>query len=513
MTAQERFDGYNRSALKAMPQRVRIFDTTLRDGEQSPGIALTARDKVEIATALDAYGVDCIEAGFAFSSETDREALKELSSMDLKAQVYSLARCRKEDIDAVVECGIKNVHLFIATSDPHLRDKLKISREEALERIRECVSYASGKGLNVMFSCEDATRTEYDFLLKAYTAAVEAGTAIINVPDTVGVTTPTGMYSLISKLNEDIKADISVHCHNALGLAVANTISAVEAGAVMVHTCINGIGERSGNASTEEVALNLKLDYGIDTVKLEQTQRISRTIVRYTGYHLAYNKPVVGRNAFAHESGIHVHGMMENSKTYEAYPPELVGGERNITIGRHSGEHSVRMKLDSMGISFPEELMPALMDEVKEVSTGEKEISELELAAMAENIIWKGKTDDSVKLLGYSVVTGKNLIPTATVTIDIKGDVKTCAQTGNGPVDAAVNAVISAIDNKMHFEEMKLESLTRGSDSLCDVTVMARNVKDGSISVGRAVGLDIVGATVDAFMQAINRDYARSERQ
>ncbi len=490
---------------------VLIFDTTLRDGEQSPGIALSAEDKIDIALALDSYGVDCIEAGFAISSDVDRMALRRLSCMGLNADVYSLARCRREDIDAVQDCGVRCIHLFIATSDIHLKDKLKMTRDEVLKAIRDSVSYAVEKEMDVMFSCEDATRTEYGYLKEAYAAAVSAGASIINVPDTVGVMSPLGMYGLISKLKEDLDVPISVHCHNDLGLAVANTLSAVDAGAVMVQTCMNGIGERAGNAATEEVALNLKLDMGIDTVRLDLTSRVSKTVVRYTGYQLSYNKPVVGRNAFAHEAGIHVHGVMNNSTTYEPYPPEMVGRVRDISVGRHSGEHSVKMKLDAMGVPFPEDMVPQLLKEIKELSSEERQISDIELAAIAENIIWKGKTQDIVKLEEFAVITGKNVTPTATVTVDIRGERKTVAKTGNGPVDAAINAIRSAINDRIHFEELRLESITGGSDSLCEVTVLVRDVQnDGHISAGKAVGRDIVDTTVEAFMQAINRDYARS---
>ncbi len=496
------------------PARVRIFDTTLRDGEQSPGIALSAEDKIDIALSLDSYGVDCIEAGFAISSEVDRMALRRLSCMGLKAEVYSLARCRKEDIDAVEECGVRCIHLFIATSDTHLRDKLHMTREQVLDTIKESVAYARDKEMTVMFSCEDATRTDYAFLKEAFAAAVEAGASSVNVPDTVGIITPMGMYGLISKLKEDIPVPISVHCHNDLGLAVANTLAGVDAGATIVHTCMNGIGERAGNAATEEVALNLKLNAGIDTVKLELTSRVSKSIVRYTGYHVAYTKPVVGRNAFAHESGIHVHGVMNNSATYEPYPPEMVGRVRDISVGRHSGEHSVRMKLEGMGVPFPEEMMPELLKEIKELSSEEREVTDIELAAIAENIIWKGKTEDIVKLTEFAVITGKNVTPTATVTVDVRGQRKTVAMTGNGPVDAAINAIRKAINDRISFEELRLESITGGSDSLCEVTVLVRDVQnDGNISAGKAVGRDIVDTTVEAFMQAINRDYARSVQQ
>ena len=489
---------------------VRIYDTTLRDGEQSPGISLTIDDKVTIAHMLDALGVDCIEAGFAASNEADRAVFTKLVSDGLNADLYSLCRCLKEDIDAAYGCGLKHVHLFLATSDIHLKYKLKMSRDEVLKRISDSVRYAISKDLTVMFSCEDATRTDYGFLKEAYTVAVEAGASIIDVPDTVGVSMPAEMYELVTMLSKDIDAPIAVHCHNDLGLAVANSLAAVEAGASMVHTCVNGLGERSGNASTEEIALNLKLNYSVDTIDLTGIDRISKTVSRYTGYPVAYNKPLVGRNAFSHESGIHVHGILNNAATYEPYPPEMIGRIREISVGKHSGAHSLKDKLSVMGISFPDARLGELLEEIKTLSVGGKEITDIELAAVAENLLWRGRSEEHVKLDEFVVLTGKNVTPTATVTVTIDGKSKTCAQTGHGPVDAAVNAIRVAMDNRISFEELRLESITGGSDSLCEVTVLIKDSLDGHISAGKAVGIDIVDTTVDAFMQAINRDYSRS---
>lgn len=504
-------DGLGVVRTRNIERRVRIYDTTLRDGEQSPGISLTVDDKVTIAHMLDALGVDCIEAGFAASNEIDRKVFLQLVSDGLNADLYSLCRCVKDDIDIALNCGLRHAHLFIATSDLHLKYKLRMSRSEVLDRIRESISYAVSNSMTVMFSCEDATRTEYGFLKDAYAAAVESGASIIDIPDTVGVSMPAEMYELVSMLNRDIGVPIAVHCHNDLGLAVANSLAAVEAGAEMVHTCINGLGERAGNASTEEVALNLKLNYGADTMDLSGIDRISKIVSRYTGYPVSYNKPLVGRNAFSHESGIHVHGILNNAATYEPYPPEMIGRSRQISVGKHSGAHSLKDKLSAMGISFPDSSLGDLLEEIKNLSVGGKEITDIELAAIAENLLWRGRSEEYVRLEEFVVLTGKNVTPTATVTVTVDGVSKTCAQTGHGPVDAAVNAIRAAMDNRISFEELRLESITGGSDSLCEVTVLVKDtVSDGHISAGKAVGIDIVDTTVDAFMQAINRDYARS---
>ena len=501
---------YNRLGIKGLKGGIRIFDTTLRDGEQAPGMSMTPDDKLAVARLLDDLGVDCIEAGFAASSEADRQALREIAAEGLEADIYGLARCVRADIDATCDCGVRNVHLFIATSDNHLEHKLHKTRAQVLDIIRESVSYARSRGLNVMFSCEDATRTELDFLTEAISAAVDSGASVINIPDTVGATVPSGMYELVSTLKSRFDVPISVHCHNDLGLAVANALAAAEAGAEMVHTCVNGIGERTGNTSTEEFALNLHLNYGVETLDLSKVERTCRMVAKYTGFPIAYNKPLIGKNAFSHEAGIHVHGVLADPSTYEVYPPELIGRTRNIAIGRHSGIHSIKEKLEKLNISFPDELLVPLMKEIKTISVGEREISDIELAAIAENILWQGGTEEVVKLTEFTVLTGKHVTPTATVTLDIKGEKRTCARTGMGPVDAAVTAIRDALDNEICFEELRLESITGGSDALCEVTVLTKNVKgDGNVCAGKAVGIDIIDTTVDAIMQAINRDYAR----
>lgn len=308
---------------------------------------------------------------------------------------------------------------------------------------------------------------------------------------------------------------IAVHCHNDLGLALANSLAAVEAGAEQIHVCVNGIGERAGNTSLEEAAVTLYADYGIRAANLERISSVSKLVSRYTGYPISYNKAIVGRNAFAHEAGIHVQGVMSNASTYEAFPPEMVGRDRSIIIGKLSGEHSVRGKLDAMGIKFPEELMPQLMESVKSLAIGEKTIDDIELAAIAENTIWKGRTADLVKLKEFVAVTGKNATPTATVTIEAGGVTKTSAMTGLGPVDAAFNAIRSVFGGKYSIEEFRLEAITGGSDSLCEVTIIIKDTLDegGRISVGKSIGLDIVDTSVDAIMEAINRDYAAKAKK
>lgn len=509
---------YNQLALSGVGpiKDVKIFDTTLRDGEQAPGIALSPEDKVRIAMALDDLGVDILEAGFAASGDTEKEILTELAKSNLDAELCSLARAVKGDIDAVIDTGAGFVHTFIATSDLHMEYKLKMTPEEVKARAVETVEYAKSHGLKVQFSCEDATRSNMDFLKDILTCVQDAGVDSVNIPDTVGVVIPRAMDHIIHELKTVVKVPISVHCHNDMGLAVANSIAAIEAGASICHVCMNGIGERTGNASLEEVAVNLFANYGVQTVDLSKIGQTSKLVERITGFNIAPNKPIVGRNAFAHESGIHVHGVMSNSLTYEPFKPELVGADREIVIGKHSGAHSIQGRLDKLGIEFPADHMPELLAMIKKIAIGGKMIDDAELLAIVDNILWKKKTiRKTVSLDELTVLTGKNTTSTAVVTVTIGDeDKRTAAEIGVGPVDAAINAIRKAINDKITMEEYKLSAITGKSDSICEVTVMVKNVQnDGALSVGKAVGLDIVETSVDAMMAAINRDFTRQRNK
>ena len=500
----------NGAALKDVKvEQVRLFDTTLRDGIQAPGIKLSSDDMVSLAKTIDELGVDSMEIGFPASGDSEQAVIKRIVGLGLRSKLYGLARCMRSDVDSVSECGLEYIHIFIATSDVHLEYKLNKSREDVLSAVKDTVAYAVSEGLHVMFSCEDATRTDIDYLKEVCRTAVDSGAEIINIPDTVGIAVPEAFSLLISDLKKELDVPLSVHCHNDMGLAVANSLAAVGAGAEIVHTCVNGIGERAGNTSSEEIAVCLSVNYGIDCINLNRIGSVSRMVSRYTGYTIPVNKPVVGSNAFAHEAGIHVHGVMNNSSTYEPYPPEMVGMDRTITVGRNSGEHSVRGRLESLHIEFPEELMGQLMENIKTIAFTGKEINDLELAAIAENTMWKGRTSDKVRMKEFVVVTGKHVTPTATVTVEVNGETKTRSATGIGPVNAAYNAIFELFDKSYNVVGFRLEAITGGSDSLCEVTIMISNInKNGRISVGKSVGLDIVDTSADAIMEAINRDYS-----
>lgn len=492
---------------------IKIFDTTLRDGEQAPGIALSSDDKVRIAMALDDLGVDIMEAGFAASSQIEIDTLRKIVDAGTKCRVCSLARSVKGDVDAVLKTGLDYIHTFIATSDLHMKYKLKMTPDQVVEKAVSTIEYARDHGLDVMFSCEDATRSDLDFLKRICVAAQDAGASSINLPDTVGVIIPQGMAYIVREMKKVLKVPISLHCHNDMGLAVANTLAGVEAGAEICHVTVNGIGERTGNAALEELAVNLFANYGIRTVDLSKLGPTSKLVERITGFPLAYNKAIVGRNAFAHESGIHVHGVMANSLTYEPFKPELVGEERHIVIGKHSGEHSVRGRLDELKVRFPEEHMPELMAAIKSIAVGGKQIDDAELVAIAESVLWKKETKVQTAVLdGIAVFTGRGITSTATVNITLAGEKKVKSEVGVGPVDAALKAIAEAVNDKITLEEYKLAAITGGSDSICEATVMIKNVQnDGNLSVGKAVGLDVVQTSVDAMMAAINRDFARQK--
>ncbi|MEM0448618.1 MAG: 2-isopropylmalate synthase [Methanomassiliicoccales archaeon] len=495
-----------------VPKRVEIFDTTLRDGEQTPGIALSVEDKVKIAEALSELGVDVIEAGFAITSSGEKEAVRRIASLGLKPRICSLSRCRKEDVDAVIDCGVDYIHMFLATSDIHMKHKLRMSPSEVKARAVEMVEYAKDHGLTVEFSCEDATRTRIDFLKEMHVAVQEAGADKINMPDTVGTMTPPAMEHLVREVMTVTKVPLSMHNHNDFGLAVANSLAGVRFGARQVHVCVNGLGERAGNAALEEVVLGLIAFYGVKT-NIE-TSRIGYTcklVSRLTNFPIPANKPVVGSNAFAHESGIHVHGVLRDPSTYEAFSPELVGMQRHIVMGKHTGAHSVREKLKEYDVEVTEEQLAAVVEQVKRLAEGGKQVDDAEILALASH--YSGMKEDEarrIKLKEFAVFTGVNVTPTAVVALEMEGELRRGSQIGVGPVDAALNAIRSVLSDKVSLEEYRLNAITGGSDALCEVTVRMRLDSEGKVmSVGKSVGPDIVNTSVDAAIEAIDRLYLR----
>ena len=359
-------------------ERIRIFDTTLRDGDQMAGVELSLEDKIEIAKALDELGVDIIEAGFPISSKIDFETIKRVSKELSKAKVAALARASKKDIDEAAASEAHVIHVFIATSNIHLKYKLGLTKEQVLNNIAEAVEYAKEYGALVLFSAEDATRSNREFLVKAYREAVSAGSKYINIPDTVGVATPWEIHGLVSYVRSNLPSWvwIDVHCHNDFGMATANTLAGVFAGANGVQVTVNGFGERAGNAALEEVVAALHFLMRLNTnIELKKLTWVSRLVAEKFRINLQLNKPIVGINAFAHEAGIHVHGVLSNSATYEAMAPEDVGNRRRIVLGRHSGRHAVIWALERIGIKPTNQLVNFILYRLKEVAPKIKKVS------------------------------------------------------------------------------------------------------------------------------------------
>ena len=384
---------------------IRIFDTTLRDGEQSPGISLSPEKKLNIAKKLDELCVDAIETGFPIISAGEKDGVKLIVAEGLNAELCGLARTNKKDIDAVVDCGLNYIHTFIATSDIHLEYKLKMSRDEALEKAIEAVEYGKSRGLQVEFSAEDATRTDREFLKKVFGAVASAGADRIDIPDTVGYSTPQYMGEITKDAIEVSKLPISVHCHNDFGLAVANAISGVQAGASCAHVTINGIGERAGNASLEEFVMALtslqfekKWDTNINTKLIYET---SRYISKLAGMSVQPNKAIVGENAFGHESGIHTHGVLNNPLTYEPISPEIVGRTRWLQVGKHAGIHGMNAMLKEYGIEPNEEQTKKILEKVKALGDQGKQVTEVELLSMANEVIGENKLKRIVQLTWF----------------------------------------------------------------------------------------------------------------
>jgi methanogen homocitrate synthase len=357
------------------PVDVEICDVTMRDGEQMPGVVFKVDEKLDIALKLDEIGVDIIEAGFPVVSEAEKNAIKEVSNLDLNAKISVLSRSVKKDVDAAIECEADMVSVFIATSDIHLRHKLHMTCAEAIKCALETTEYAKDHGLIVRFSAEDSTRTDFEILKKLYRKAEEYGADYASVADTVGILNPRTAYYMISEIKKVVKIPICMHCHNDLGLSLANTLAAAEAGAKQLHTTINGIGERSGNTPLEELLVVLRLHYGVDRYDLSNLTEISKLVVSYSGAAVARNKAIVGTNAFAHESGIHVAAVLEEPRTYELFSPELVGGNRMIIIGKHTGAKALKHITKQMGYNLKRDEICILAEKVKRCSESKHPIT------------------------------------------------------------------------------------------------------------------------------------------
>ncbi|MEM3816074.1 MAG: 2-isopropylmalate synthase [Candidatus Bathyarchaeia archaeon] len=487
------------------PDKVKILDTTLRDGEQTPGVSLTPDKKVLIAKKLDELGVDIIEAGFAAASEGEAEAIKLIARENLRAEVCSFARGVKSDIDAALKSDVDSIFLVIPASDTHIKHKLKKTREEVLKMIEECVEYAKSHGLTIEFGPEDATRSDINFLKETIRVAVESGADRVTPPDTVGVLTPEKSYAFFTDLKRAFPNVVfGVHCHDDFGLAVANTLAALRAGVEEAHVTVNGLGERAGNAALEEVVVALKLHYGVNTsIRTDLLYDVSMLVSRLTGVMVQPNKAIVGENAFTHESGIHTHAILAEPSTYEAIPPELVGRRRRLVAGKHAGSHGIRAALMEMGLHPTEEQLREIFRRVKEVGDKGKRVTDADLKAIAEAVMGIPSVQP-IKLEELTVVTGDHVTPTASVKLNVNGRTIIEAATGVGPVDAAINAIrkaVSAIE-PIRLEEYHVKSITGGTDAVVEVIVRLR--RGDQIATAMGVHEDIVMASVNAMISGMN---------
>ncbi len=502
-----------------MTKRIYIFDTTLRDGEQSPGISLNVNEKLKIATQLSELGVDVIEAGFPIASNGDFESVKTIAKNVRNTKIAALARAVKQDIDraweALAYAEDPRLHTFIATSGIHMKYKLKMNQEEVLKRAAEMVAYARKLCPEVEFSPEDATRTDPEFLYRVIEAVINAGARVVNIPDTVGYMTPMEFGRLISNIRKNVsnidKAQISVHCHNDLGMAVANSLSALENGADQVECTINGLGERAGNAALEEIvmALNTRKDYYPTTSNIvtEKIYRTSSMVSFATGFQVQPNKAIVGANAFAHESGIHQHGVMENSETYEIMTPMSIGLKQSqMVLGKHSGRHAFEEKLRDMGYdNMSREEIDNAFNAFKEIADKKKYVMDRDIEALVTQE--SSKVNEIYRMEYFQTASGSNMTSTSMVRMNCKDYVREEAACGDGPVDAIFNAIDRAIGKKVNLDEYSIKASTGDSDALGEVTV---RISDGNVkAVGYGVSTNVIEASAKAYINAINNLEAR----
>ena len=494
--------------------RIRIFDTTLRDGEQTPGVSLTPEKKLKIAKQLDSLSVDAIEAGFAAASEGELEAIKLIAKEGLKTKVFSFARGVKSDIDAVTDSGADAVFLVIPTSDMHLQYKLKKTREDVLKLAECCVQYAKDHGLIVEFGAEDATRSDMSFLKEMIGTSVSAGADIVSPCDTVGILTPERAYNFFTDLTKNFPhVPFSAHCHDDFGMAVANSIASLKAGVQEVHATINGLGERAGNAALEEIVVALKLLYNINTsIKLDLLYDTSMLVSRLTDIPIQPNKAITGENAFVHESGIHTNAILAQPLTYEPIPPELVGRARRLAAGKHAGSKGIKAALNEMGLYPNEEQLKEIFLRVKSLGDKGKRVTDADLQAIAETVMGLPGLR-AINLEELTVVTGDKVTPTASVRLSLNSEMLVEAATGIGPVDAAMNAIRKAVSavEPIRLEEYHVNAITGGTDALVEVIVRLRKGDRTATALG-AHG-DIVMASVEAMLSGMNVLLANHRRK
>jgi len=477
----------------------------LRDGEQTPGVGLTPEEKVWIARNIDSLGVDVIEAGSAVTSAGERDGIRAVVKEGLNAEICSFARVLKADIDFALECDVDSVHLVVSVSDLHIREKLKKDRDSVRRMAVDAVEYAKKHGLIVELSGEDASRADLDYLISIYRAGVDAGADRLCFCDTVGVLNPEITWDIFTRMTAELKAPVSIHCHNDFGMATANTVAALRAGAAQCHVTVNGVGERAGNTALEEVAIVLKSLYQVNTkIVLENIYPTSKLVSRIMGVPVSMYKPLVGENSFMHESGIHTHGLMANTATYEPITPETIGRKRQIVLGKHAGRTSVILALKEFGLDATDPQIDEITARVKELGDKGKHVTDADLMSIADSVLGN-QAEARIKLIDCTVLSGNRATPTASLKVIIDGEEVVESGVGLGPVDAALKALRKAVMGvaDIKLEEYRVEAITGGTDALVEVWVkMSRG--DRFISA-RGAGPDIIMASVLAFIEGMNR--------
>ncbi len=500
---------------------IKIFDTTMRDGEQSPGASMNIEEKIKIAQALETLGVDIIEAGFPAASKGDFNAVKEISSIIKKSQVCALSRASQNDIqsaaDALKNAAQPRIHTFISTSELHMKHKLQLDSDQVYQKVIDSVSFARNLCDDIEWSCEDGTRTNLDFMCKTVEAAIKNGASTINIPDTVGYSVPEEFTHIITHLINNVpnidKVTLSTHCHNDLGLAVANSLAGVKAGARQIECTINGLGERAGNAALEEVVMAIRTRNDLmpfeTNIKTEQLSKTSKLVSTVTGFPVQFNKAIVGKNAFAHEAGIHQDGMLKNAKTYEIMTPESVGvSESNLVMGKHSGRHAFKQKVIELGYNVGDNAIEEAFENFKSLADKKKNLYDEDIAAIIEDQAIR--VNDNISLIDLQVIAGTKGPQRATISLEIFGDTKEIISTGDGPVDAIFNGLSELIPHSAKLLLYQVHAVTEGTDAQAEVSV--RLSEKGKSVVGQGSHTDTLVASAKAYINALNKLIVKREK-
>ena len=500
---------------------IKIFDTTMRDGEQSPGASMNIEEKIKIARALESLGVDIIEAGFPAASKGDFNAVKEISAIVKNSQVCALSRASQNDIqsaaDALKQASRPRIHTFISTSELHMEHKLQLNSDQVYQKVIDSVSFARNLCDDIEWSCEDGTRTSLDFMCKTVEAAIKYGASTINIPDTVGYSVPEEFTHIISHLINNVpnidKVTISTHCHNDLGLAVANSLAGVKAGARQIECTINGLGERAGNAALEEVVMAIRKRNDLmpfkTNIKTELLNKTSKLVSAVTGFPVQFNKAIVGKNAFAHEAGIHQDGMLKNSKTYEIMTPESVGvSESNLVMGKHSGRHAFKQKVKELGYNVGDNAIEEAFENFKSLADKKKNLYDEDIAAIIEDQAIR--INDNISLIDLQVVAGTKGPQKAEISLKIYGEAKEITSSGDGPVDAIFNGLRELIPHSAKLLLYQVHAVTEGTDAQAEVSV--RLSEKGKSVVGQGSHTDTLVASAKAYINALNKLIVKREK-